>query len=118
MKKPWRNPECSYSEFRSFRGKNIKSEQNLRILVGIPPEFETLRLAMSLFGLKLAKSLELCHKISSKTDAVQKHVSECDAAESYHVLHMGPNNYDALSNKLMSPHQKILNLDSDSAKKA
>jgi hypothetical protein len=41
LQKPRRNPESSFSEFRSFGGKNTESERNSRIPVGIPPEFAT-----------------------------------------------------------------------------
>jgi hypothetical protein len=40
-KKHRRNPECSYSKFCSFGGKNTESEWNSRIPVGISPEFAT-----------------------------------------------------------------------------
>jgi hypothetical protein len=61
-------------------------------------------LAISLFGLQLAKNLELCPRIFSKTDAVWRNVTEYDAAEPFHVIHMGPISDDAMSNQLLGPH--------------
>jgi hypothetical protein len=61
-------------------------------------------LAIPLFGPQQAKTLALCRQLSSITDAVWRHVTEYDAAESFHVLHMGPMSDDAVPNQLLSPH--------------
>jgi hypothetical protein len=41
---------------------------------------------------------------SWKTDAILRHVTECNAAEPFHAFHMGPMSDDAVSNQLLSPH--------------
>ena len=43
-------------------------------------------------------------QILGKTGAVWRHVTECDAAEPFHDLHMGPMSDDAVSNQLLGPH--------------
>jgi hypothetical protein len=46
--------------------------------------------AMPFLGPGWAKSFAHCNQNWGKTDAVWRHVTEYDAAESFHVLHMGP----------------------------
>jgi hypothetical protein len=60
--------------------------------------------AMLLFVLRLAKSLASFLPTSWKTDAVWRHVTECNAAEPFHAFHMGPMSDDAVSNQLLNPH--------------
>jgi hypothetical protein len=57
-----------------------------------------------------AKSLVLRHQLlnKNKKDAVWRHVTEYDAAESFHVLHMGPMSDDAVSNQLLSSNLCLL----------
>ena len=43
-------------------------------------------------------------QILGKTGAVWRHVTECDAAEPFHDLHMGPMGHVALLNQLLGLH--------------